>query len=304
VIADKRRMELVIVTATLSSIAVFVGQGSSQLLASSLFAVPDRPPPRAGSAVEPRAPLDGCALLEENQFFDSALVLSCDGPEPPPPPPPPPWVEGSTAECEDAGVRLVGAYVRRGDAEQSFAAISHATGATLLYREGMHVGDRSVVSISESSVLLASETGARCTISMFEPRGPQLEIVTDGDGFLPVRVAPDPLAHIEQLGDGRYAIDRSFVRDVITQQAWPMVRVVPHEESGAVVGVRMFGVRRDSVLGQLGIQNGDSLRTVDGHEVLDPTAALEAYARLTSAERVTVGLVRRGQPMTLEYVIR
>jgi general secretion pathway protein C len=35
-----------------------------------------------------------------------------------------------------------------------------------------------------------------------------------------------------------------------------------------------------------------------------PDSALEAYARLRSADRITVNLVRRGQPTTVDYSIR
>ena len=66
----------------------------------------------------------------------------------------------------------------------------------------------------------------------------------------------------------------------------------------------MYGIRRNSVLGQLGIQNGDMLRTINGYDMSSPDSALEAYARLRSAERITLNLNRRGQDQTIDYQIR
>ena len=81
-------------------------------------------------------------------------------------------------------------------------------------------------------------------------------------------------------------------------------RVIPHEEGGQVVGVKLYGIRRSSLLGRLGIQNGDMLRTINGYDMTAPDSALEAYARLRSADRITINLNRRGSDQTIDYQIR
>ena len=80
-------------------------------------------------------------------------------------------------------------------------------------------------------------------------------------------------------------------------------RVVPHEENGRVVGVKLYGIRRSSLLGKLGIQNGDMLRTINGFDMSAPDSALEAYAKLRSARNLSVAVVRRGAAVTMEYQI-
>ncbi|HEX6764686.1 MAG TPA: hypothetical protein VF103_04395, partial [Polyangiaceae bacterium] len=81
------------------------------------------------------------------------------------------------------------------------------------------------------------------------------------------------------------------------------LRIVPDFENGAVVGFRMFGVRRDGVFALLGFENGDRVESINGFEVSTPEKALEAYARLRAANRLRVKLLRRGAPVTLDFRI-
>ena len=81
-------------------------------------------------------------------------------------------------------------------------------------------------------------------------------------------------------------------------------RIIPHEENGRTVGVKLYGIRRNSLLGRLGLQNGDMLRTINGYDMTSPDSALEAYSRLRGANNLSVNVVRRGNPMALEYNIQ
>ena len=81
-------------------------------------------------------------------------------------------------------------------------------------------------------------------------------------------------------------------------------RVVPQEENGRVVGVKMYGIRRNSLLGRLGMQNGDVLRTINGFDMTSPDKALEAYARLRESDHLTLSVVRRGQPTSVNFNIQ
>ena len=81
-------------------------------------------------------------------------------------------------------------------------------------------------------------------------------------------------------------------------------RVVPVQENGRVVGVRMNGIRPDSLLGVLGMQNNDRLQTINGFDLASPEKALEAYARLRTADKLTISINRNGKNMNLDYNIR
>jgi general secretion pathway protein C len=82
-------------------------------------------------------------------------------------------------------------------------------------------------------------------------------------------------------------------------------RIVPEKGAdGKTVGIRLFGVRPNTLLGTLGLQNGDRLETINGFEMASPEKALEAYARLRTANKLAIKITRRGQPVTLDFNIK
>jgi general secretion pathway protein C len=82
------------------------------------------------------------------------------------------------------------------------------------------------------------------------------------------------------------------------------VRIVPEQEAGTVVGLRIFGAPPDSLLGALGIKNGDRVQTVNGRDVTDGDTARAMLAELPKAKHVTVVLNRGGRDMTLDYDVK
>ena len=110
---------------------------------------------------------------------------------------------------------------------------------------------------------------------------------------------------IEKISDTKFTIQRSIVDKVLANQGSLMktARVIPHEEDGRVVGMRLYGVRRTSLLGRLGIRNGDMLRTINGFDMTSPDTALEAYTRLRTADKLTLAVKRQNNDMTIEYNI-
>ena len=98
---------------------------------------------------------------------------------------------------------------------------------------------------------------------------------------------------------------REDVDKVLANQGSLMkaARVIPHEEDGRVVGVRLYGIRRTSLLGRLGVRNGDMLRTINGFDMTSPDSALEAYTTLRSADKLTLALKRQNKDMTIDYNI-
>ena len=112
--------------------------------------------------------------------------------------------------------------------------------------------------------------------------------------------------NINAVSETKFAVPRTFVDKILQNQGEIMrsARIVPHEENGQVVGVKLYGIRRNSLLGKLGLQNGDLLRTINGFEMSSPDTALEAYSRLRSASNLSVAVTRRGRPMNIDYDIQ
>ncbi len=108
------------------------------------------------------------------------------------------------------------------------------------------------------------------------------------------------------MSANEFNIDRGVVDKILENQAELMrqARIVPVQENGKVVGINLFGVRPDTLLGKLGMENGDRLQTINGFDMASPEKALEAYARLRQADHLTVQVNRRGQNMNLDYNIK
>ena len=54
---------------------------------------------------------------------------------------------------------------------------------------------------------------------------------------------------------------------------------------------------------KLGLNNGDTLHTVNGFELTSADKALEVYTKLRDATELTFELTRRGQPVSITYEI-
>lgn len=89
----------------------------------------------------------------------------------------------------------------------------------------------------------------------------------------------------------RFQLDRAALDAILENQALLLhdVRVVPERQNG-IVGLRLSRIRPDSLLGTLGLRSEDRLDAINGYEVGDPERALEAYARLRTAERLEVAI--------------
>jgi general secretion pathway protein C len=108
------------------------------------------------------------------------------------------------------------------------------------------------------------------------------------------------------VSDTEFHIDRSVVDNILENQAQLMrtARIVPEQKDGKVVGIRLFGIRPETLLGKLGLQNGDRLEAINGFEMASPEKALEAYARLRTADSLAVKVTRRGAPVTIDFKIQ
>jgi len=118
---------------------------------------------------------------------------------------------------------------------------------------------------------------------------------------------PDDIAkRIRKISDTEFQIDRAVVDNILEHQADLMrtARIVPEQKDGKVVGIRLFGIKPETLLGKLGLQNGDRLEAINGFEMASPEKALEAYARLRSAESLSVRVTRRGNPVTIDFKIQ
>jgi general secretion pathway protein C len=291
---------------------------ASELLAADpAAATPSRKPVSATAAAFQRK-RDPAIILRRN-IFDSARgdltaeplpVATEDGQ------PIEEWDPSKPAPNCTSKLRLVGAVMSPGYPEWSFAAISGTTdGKTMLYREGSTVDGSRVLAVQSSSVVVSGSSGA-CQLLMFDeeeaaaraqapPTQPARAARKPGDARNAGLSAEELDDGIEKVTDTRFNIQRSLVDKALANQGSLMktARVIPHEEDGRVVGVKLYGIRRNSLLGRLGVRNGDMLRTINGFAMASPDTALEAYSRLRSADKLTLAVKRQNKELTIEYNI-
>mgnify|MGYP001819442250 FL=1 len=322
---QERRFSSAIILATLGLCAFFLAQGTTRVLAAELLAVRgDGPAPRArANSVSDGASFNrrrDAAIILRRNIFDSErgdltleplpeTGLGADGE------PMAEWDPSQPPPVCNNKLRLVGSVMSPGYPEWSFAAITGTSdGKTLLYRQGGDVDGSKIVAVYPSSVIVASG-GGTCQLQMFEEEDPAAP--------KPVTVASQPSRAsssnprnaglsdeelndgIEKISDTQFNIQRSLVDKVLANQGSLMktARVIPHEEDGRVVGMRLYGIRRTSLLGRLGVRNGDMLRTINGFDMTSPDSALEAYTRLRTADKLTLMVKRQNKDMTIEYNI-
>jgi general secretion pathway protein C len=113
-----------------------------------------------------------------------------------------------------------------------------------------------------------------------------------------------PWNGIFQMSDREFLVDAKMANDVLEgEPAWFLrsIRIAPGQQRVGDVGIRLFGVTPHSLLGRLGIENGDRIETINGYEMTNPENALSAYESLRRKNDFLVTLNRHGQSLTLHY---
>lgn len=319
----QNRLSAAIILATLALCAFFLAQGTTRVLAAELLtpaADSATKAPTRFSTVSPvfLRPRDPAIILRRNIFDSARGDLTAE-----PLPEVPLGPDGEPAEDWDPNqppprctgkLRLVGSVVNPGAPDWSFAAIAGTSdGKTMLYRKGSEVDDSRLLAVHASSVVMSASSGA-CQLLMFEeeeqagaPRAPAAKPASTPTAAKDARKAglsdEELTDGIEKISDTKFNIQRGLVDKVLANQGSLMksARVIPHEENGRVVGVKLYGIRRNSLLGRLGVRNGDMLRTINGFDMTSPDTALEAYSRLRSADKLTLAIKRQSKEMTIDY---
>lgn len=249
-------------------------------------------------------------LLERNPFdhvtgsLKPAPVLTEEGSPSGPVDTSDPW---NAPKCDGVKVLIIAASQ---DPEWSFAAFSSGgDGKSIMRRRGGEVNGKQVHFVGWDRVWLETG-GSLCQASLFDqPNAPAAAPpptpapTTTG----PTRGGAKPLdpalaKGIQKISATEYNIDRGVVDKILADQAELMRQARIQPEPGG--GLRMLGIRPDALLGVLGMENGDVLKTINGFDISNPEKALEAFARLRTADKLTISLGRKGQNTNIDYNIK
>ncbi|MEZ4299080.1 MAG: type II secretion system protein GspC [Polyangiaceae bacterium] len=317
-----------VVLALIGLAAYFQASGMGQLVASSVAVDPSSVPTTVGPSKHVQVPLpastdhvtSGAAILSRNPFD------SVTGPLDAKPAPadeldvaPPPDNSGDPEDdpyCDAVKVILI---TWSEDPSWSFAALAGGDGKSILRRIGDDLNGYKVHDIGWDTVWLMSGANQRCrvivggrpppgrTVSAGSPAAePAPAPTTTSRSSRRGKVPPEIASKIHKISDTHFEVERTVIDQVLEKQADLMrsVRVVPAKDGDKSAGLQLYGIRPDSLLGMLGLENGDQLQSVNGFDIHDPQKALEAYTRLRASDQLTVSIVRRGKPTNIDVNIK
>lgn len=172
------------------------------------------------------------------------------------------------------GIRVVQILPAR-NPDWSVAILTTETG-TVFRKRGGEIDGRTVVDVQREGVLLRR-----------------------GDLFCRVgTVAPD-VVRLPERKIARAEASRIFEK-VSNMRRSPLL---PEKGSDGIVRGRLHGIRPGEGLALFGFENGDLFQSVNGFDISAPDKALEAYARLRTADHFVLRVIRRGVPADIELAI-
>ena len=101
-------------------------------------------------------------------------------------------------------------------------------------------------------------------------------------------------------------VDRGLIDKMLanTTDLATAARFVPSVKDGRPNGFKLYAIRPTSIFGKIGLQNGDTIKSINGMEMSSPDQALAMYSKLRSASHLSVSVERRGETVTMDYTIR
>lgn len=319
--ATKNRVRHAIVLTTLALCAFFTAQGATALLSAKVLETDPEaaaiPPARRAAPASARRRHDPGIVLRRNIFnsalgdlsaapIDDAALPNAEMPQ-----------EEVELPCKNT-MRLIGTVVLPGELEQSLAAIVGTDQKAGLHRGGAEVEGSRIRAIQSDSVILQTKTGF-CRLAMFEvegsaPKPPRRPTVQrDATRKQPKR-GPDADRNagltseeisegIEKVNDTNYNLSRTMLNKVLDNagRLIGIAAVSPKVEGGRSIGMEIRGIRANTLLTKLGIQNGDILESVNGQSLTSTDAALGAYTTLRTADKFNLSIRRGSQSMIINY---
>ena len=121
-------------------------------------------------------------------------------------------------------------------------------------------------------------------------------------------LSPEIIRGIRRRSATAFDVDHAVVDLILGNEdpsLWRGIRTVTERENYEIVGLRVFGVNPEGLLGHLGIVDGDRLQTVNGIPLAIGTSEpnVISYSRLRTTRHIVLSLRRYGKDITIEYEI-
>ncbi len=324
---NRRAIALTVVSATLSlavalwveGIASLCGDPFAVLFGERSLGPLGRPAvaPRPAAASEPK--LESTGIGSEKPARDRSAALASDHAEEAPRAMKPASGAQSVEPTQGAEtiaprcpreLRLLASVVNATHPDRSFAAVRKDRG-TYLLGIGQRLGDLELIALRPARAYLKPGIGPVCRLPVFLPSGerapPSAPSPAPGRGkekqtgaaFSKAELA----AGVRALGRGQFAISRELLARAFADKAalQRLVTLRVRNENGRMLGVELAAIPAGSPFEQLGLRPGDLISSLNGHDLRNPAAAMQAFRELKTADRVKLQLQRNGSFRTLAY---
>jgi general secretion pathway protein C len=145
----------------------------------------------------------------------------------------------------------------------------------------------------------------------------QVIISTNGTELLlsfPLGAVVQPESKVEDI-DGWYNIkrkgdtiilDRSTVSKAVlhAREIMRNVQIKPYSSEGKKIGVKVTQLKPVGVLQDIGVEESDIIKSVNGLSLNSPYEIFRAYRSLKDKEELRVDLIRNGRPLVLTYKVK
>lgn len=159
--------------------------------------------------------------------------------------------------------------------------------------------------IGSTSIDVVDVAGHRGTISLLDTPAAGQPRKADAATSAPAAPASPFAERVRKISDTEYEVDRQLVRDLVTGTTkGGNVRPVPQMKGGEVVGIRLLGVRGDSVAAAIGLKSNDTISAIDGDQIKNVQQLLDLYAKLDNINAVELTGTRSGKPLGLTLRLR
>ncbi len=187
------------------------------------------------------------------------------------------------------------------EADQSYAVIEDTKKRKQgLYRVGDKVENASikmilrkkvVLNVSEKDEILLMDADKGKTGASSQPTAQ--------------RDMPEPYEEMVPSDEGAVNLDRDRINDALKNinQLMSQVKVRPHFQDGKPNGLILSHIQQNSIFSEMGLQNGDIVKGVNGNMIESVDDALKFYENLRASPSVELQIQRQGEEMNIVYQI-
>jgi general secretion pathway protein C len=215
--------------------------------------------------------------------------------------------------CAGAQPRLIASVVNSVRPEHSFAAL-RMEGKTHMLGIGGQLGEVTLLALRPAYAYVRHGATPVCVLPVFLPASQRPKSQPAAVAHAPAAAKPKRKAAfsgqeldagVRALGGGRFAVSKSLLMRALRSPTGAALgaRLRPVERYGRTVGWELARLRKDSALARMGLQKGDLLRSVNGHELSDAGALLVALRMLQQTDSVTLAISRGNVVQHLQYTL-